>query len=74
MPYPEINRVRTIGQWRFCPNCGRPLMAEYEYDSQDPDSPRFDHEEARCSCCQRPWIACPCTPASDGPCQAEIPE
>lgn len=58
-----------IGKWRFCPACGRPVMKP-EYDSEDPDSSGFDFESPRCSCCERPWIACPCTPETEGKCQS----
>jgi hypothetical protein len=27
-------------------------------------------EEIRCSCCERPFIACPCTPVEEGDCRA----
>lgn len=47
-----------VGSWRFCPVCGRPAR-ESEYVNDDPV----------CTCCDRPWPACPCTPPP-GQCQA----
>jgi hypothetical protein len=61
--------VDEVGRWRFCPACGRPLMAP-EFASEDQDSEAFNFEDIRCSCCARPWIACPCTPAAEGECRS----
>jgi hypothetical protein len=63
--------VEEVGKWRFCPACGRPIMSP-EFDSEDPESDSFDFESIRCSCCERPWIACPCTPISEGECRSII--
>ena len=54
---------RSVGEFNYCPHCGRPAMPP-EYTSGpdvDPEESE-DWEEWRCSCCDRPWIACPCTP------------
>lgn len=56
-----------VGEWKFCPHCARPLI-EPEYAGLDWIT--FDLEDMVCSCCLRPWIACPCTPASEGECRA----
>lgn len=61
------------GRWRFCPACGRPLMLPY-FVSEDQNSDDFDYTAPRCSCCERPWVACPCTPADEGECQSVLPE
>lgn len=58
-----------VGDWKFCPHCARPLV-EPEYAGMDGIT--FDLEDMVCSCCMRPWIACPCTPASEGACRSTI--
>ena len=55
----------SVGGWNFCPQCARPLK-ESDYVSDD-------FEDMVCTCCNRPWIACPCTPASEGECRAAKP-
>jgi hypothetical protein len=62
-----------IGEWRYCPHCARPV-GEPKLTSEDPGSDHFQCDSARCSCCDRPWVACPCTPAEDGECKAYVPE
>ena len=65
--------VDDVGQFRFCPSCGRPVIRKglfYDLDKQDIDE--IDLREIRCSCCDRPWIACPCTPAVEEKCRSEI--
>lgn len=52
-----------VGLWRFCPACGRPSDG-LNYDN--------NYEAILCSCCDRPWVACPCTPALDGECKSEV--
>lgn len=64
--------VEQVGEWRYCPACARPLLPP-RCDSEDPDDEHFDYLDPRCSCCQRPWSACPCTPASEGECRS-MPE
>ena len=62
-----------VGTFRFCPACGRPVIRKdifYDLDEQDIDD--IDLRDVRCSCCDRPWIACPCTPATEGECGAII--
>lgn len=59
-----------VGRFRYCPACGRSLLPPAT-EAEDPDSEAFDWEEPRCSCCDRPWIACPCTPVEEGECRAE---
>lgn len=61
--------INEVGRWRFCPACGRPLR-EPNFDSEDQDSESFNHEDPVCSCCERPWIACPCTPIDEGSCKS----
>jgi hypothetical protein len=63
-----IEEGADVGDWRYCPHCARPLV-EPEYTSIDGIA--FDLEDMVCSCCRRPWIACPCTPAEEGACRAE---
>jgi hypothetical protein len=63
--------VNEVGIWRFCPACGRPIM-ESEFTSEDSNSEFFNFEEVRCSCCERPWIACPCTPVWQGECSSIV--
>ena len=63
--------VDEVGKWRFCPACGRPLM-ELKFDSEDQDNESFNFEDIRCSCCERPWIACPCTPAEESEVRAYV--
>ena len=53
-----------VGNFRFCPACGRSSVKPEYGDSED-----FESQE--CSCCDCPWIACPCTPASEGECRSE---
>ena len=54
-----------VGEFRYCPACGR--------HATEPDTGDHDDLEAwRCSCCKRPWPACPCTPAAEGDCRAEV--
>lgn len=65
--------VEEVGKWRFCPSCGRPVMKP-EFASENIDSELFNFEDIRCSCCERPWIACPCTPATEGECRSIIHE
>lgn len=64
----EVN-VNDVGVFRFCPACGRPVVRGDGLltRSEDPDGD-YVFEDVRCSCCNRPWIACPCTPASEGAC------
>ncbi len=59
-----------VGRFRFCPACGYPVMPAI-LESEDQNTDAFDPESPRCSCCKRPWIACPCTPADEGECQSE---
>jgi len=61
--------VEDVGTFRYCPACARPI-GEAEFLSEDPATKGYDLESVRCSCCERPWIACPCTPASEGSCRA----
>lgn len=63
----DTQEDRPIGAWRFCPQCARPLNYPEYGDANE-------FEDMECSCCRRPWIACPCTPASEGPCRAEVPD
>lgn len=65
-------KVDDVGRWRFCPACGRPLMSPV-FAIEDQDSAEFDYEAIRCSCCERPWIACPCAPAGEGECLSVTP-
>jgi hypothetical protein len=50
------------GSWNFCPHCAREL--------QEPEFVDHEFEDMVCPCCERPWIACPCTPASEGECRS----
>lgn len=60
-----------VGEFRFCPACGRPVKRkDILYDLNEQDIDEVDLIEIICSCCERPWVACPCTPASDGKCRA----
>ena len=62
-----------VGDFRFCPACGRPVIRKsmfYDLDEQDIDD--IDLQEVRCSCCDRPWIACPCTPVTEGECKSIV--
>ncbi len=61
--------INEIGMWNFCPACGRPVMSP-EFSDEDRESDSFNYESVRCSCCRRPWIACPCTPAIEGECRS----
>ena len=63
--------VFDVGKWRFCPSCGR-SRGEAQFSSEDPDTERYDWEDVLCSCCRRPWIACPCTPVDEGQCRSII--
>ena len=57
------NDTYEVGVWRFCPACGRGVIEDLSVD-----------EFPRCACCERPWNACPCTPASEGKCTAIMPK
>jgi hypothetical protein len=61
-----------VGLIRCCPACGRGLVgAPFDFDGWDDMAPAMQlnlFEELRCTCCDRPWKACPCTPAEEGPC------
>ena len=57
----KIMTPEEVGKFRYCPACGRPSTGP-EYGDED------NFEEQECSCCDRPWIACPCSPASEGEC------
>ena len=61
-----------VGAWRFCPACARPILPE----DGERIAEGFDLflEDIRCSCCERPWIACPCTPVSEGECKSILHE
>ena len=62
----EINEV---GKFRFCPACGRTVIRKWmSYDLDEQDIDDINLKEIRCSCCNRPWGACPCTPVTDGEC------
>jgi len=52
------------GEWHFCPACGRPAKRMDWQTGTDEEEPPY------CTCCERPWFACPCTPASEGECKA----
>ena len=58
--------VEDVGGWNFCPMCARPLV-EPGYGIA------IEFEDMLCTCCKRPWIACPCTPASEGKCRSVNP-
>ena len=53
-----------VGDIRFCWACGRPASNQWGDDEESP-------EGYNCECCDRPFTACPCSPASDGECTAE---
>jgi hypothetical protein len=67
-----------VGCPRYCPACARPLLdfrstlnsrhstLDVEFAGSLDD---LDPDEWRCSCCERVWIDCPCTPASEGECR-----
>ena len=59
-----------IGKFRYCPACGRPVDPT-PLAGANPETAREQNrlDEVVCSCCQRPWIACPCTPATEGYCR-----
>lgn len=57
--------VDEVGRFRYCPACARPVMPEDLITGAAPDD-IADREEVRCSCCERPWTACPCSPANNG--------
>lgn len=56
--------VDDVGKIRFCAACGRTVKTPvYEVETEDAN-------EAICSCCKRPMMACPCDPVApqDKPC------
>lgn len=63
-----MSDVDEVGLARYCPACARPLI--YSGYGIDID----DFENQICSCCERPWEGCPCSPAELGPCTAVISE
>lgn len=66
----STNLPRPVGEWRYCPHCARPLIPDPVLG--DPQGlGGYEQDWLICSCCMRPWEACPCTPASEGPCQAD---
>jgi hypothetical protein len=67
-----------VGLFRRCPACGRPIMDGPIVDFRDYFGERGSSavdmlEEIRCSCCERPFIACPCTPVEEGDCRSVRP-
>jgi hypothetical protein len=63
----NVATEREIGEIRFCSACGRRAFRPAWAGVDD------ENEGMRCGCCERPFHACPCTPAEDGPCLAAVP-